>query len=285
MTARDARAAHRQPGAQPDRAGLRARARRAAGRPHRLLRPPERARRRRRQGRRHQGRQPRQAAPAGADARPRQRRREPARDDRRDRAPGATPRRRSSSPIRSIRVDNLALVDQLAATFAGAPGLAERAARAARRARRRAGGDAAPTAARAARPLPDLARPLDDGRARHLPLAHARPDRLADAARGDRRLRRRRALSGARRRRAVARPTSSGYCSARSRSRSARPHVAEAQALCPAARVQRVDGELLSWYGVARRRRGCATCGRWPTTMRAASARLTRGAAAPPWTS
>jgi hypothetical protein len=26
-------------------------------------------------------------------------------------------------------------------------------------------------------------------------------------------------------------------------------HVAAAQALCPAARVQRVDGELLSWYG------------------------------------
>ena len=26
-------------------------------------------------------------------------------------------------------------------------------------------------------------------------------------------------------------------------------HVAAAQALCPTARVQRVDGELLSWYG------------------------------------
>ena len=26
-------------------------------------------------------------------------------------------------------------------------------------------------------------------------------------------------------------------------------HVAEAQALCPGARIQRVDGELLSWYG------------------------------------
>jgi hypothetical protein len=26
-------------------------------------------------------------------------------------------------------------------------------------------------------------------------------------------------------------------------------HVAEAQALCPGAKVQRVDGELLSWYG------------------------------------
>jgi len=32
-------------------------------------------------------------------------------------------------------------------------------------------------------------------------------------------------------------------------------HVAQAQALCPAARVQRVDGELLSWYG-ARAARG-----------------------------
>jgi hypothetical protein len=27
-------------------------------------------------------------------------------------------------------------------------------------------------------------------------------------------------------------------------------HVAEAQALCPQARVQLVDGELLSWWGV-----------------------------------
>jgi len=27
-------------------------------------------------------------------------------------------------------------------------------------------------------------------------------------------------------------------------------HIAEAQALCPAARVRLVDGELLSWYGV-----------------------------------
>ena len=26
-------------------------------------------------------------------------------------------------------------------------------------------------------------------------------------------------------------------------------HLAEAQALCPRARVQRVDGELLSWWG------------------------------------
>ena len=80
-------------------------------------------------------------------------------------------------------VDNLALVDQLATDFAGAPGLDEHAARL-----RDALADALAATPRrgppeAPRPLPDLARPVDDGGARHLPLAHARPHRLADAAR------------------------------------------------------------------------------------------------------
>ena len=47
-------------------------------------------------------------------------------------------------------VDNLALVDQLATVFAGAPGLAERAAAPARRAGRRAGDDPRPRVARSA---------------------------------------------------------------------------------------------------------------------------------------
>ena len=199
MTAfRRTAAAHRQPGAQPDRAGLRARPRRASGRPHRLLHPPERSRRRRRQGRRHEGREPGQAAPAGADARAGQRRREPARDDRRDRRRGATPRRRSSSRIRAIRTTTWRWSTSWRRPSPARPGV--------RRARRRACAMRWPTSWRrrradgrpdAPRPLPDLARPVDDGGARHLHLAHARPHRLADAARRGRRLRRRGALPGA----------------------------------------------------------------------------------------
>ena len=143
-TAGAASASHREPRAQPDRAGLRARPGRPAGRPHRLLRPPGRRRRRGRQGRRHQGREPRQAAPAGADARARQRRREPARDGRGDRAPGATTRRRSSSRIRATRSTTWRWSISWRRRFAGAPGLAERAAALRDALRRRAG---APTAA------------------------------------------------------------------------------------------------------------------------------------------
>ena len=148
-------------------------------------------------------------------------------------------------------VDNLALVDQLATVVRrrAGPGRARR--RAARRRwptrwrRRRAAGPP-----EAARPLSDLARPVDDGGARHLPLAHARPHRLADAARRDRRLRRRGALPGAR-------PADEPWLG-RGRAGAAQlepfafqdaHHAAAAQALCPAARVRRVDGELLSWYG------------------------------------
>ena len=82
-------------------------------------------------------------------------------------------------------VDNLALVDQLATVFSGAaaactstpPRCAPLCAEAL--SATRADGLAA-----APRPLPHLARPVDDGGARHLPVAHARPHRLADPARG-----------------------------------------------------------------------------------------------------
>ena len=40
------------------------------------------------------------------------------------------------------------------------------------------------------------------------------------------------------------------------------------QALCPAARVQRVDGELLELVRRPRRRRAALPARRWPTTMR-----------------
>ena len=95
--------------------------------------------------------------------------------------------------------DNLALVDQLASVFASAPGLAERAAALRTELASRARPHPAGRAADAARPLPDLARAVDDGRARYLPLADARPHRLADAARRERRQRRRGPLSGPRR--------------------------------------------------------------------------------------
>ena len=42
---------------------------------------------------------------------------------------------------------------------------------------------------------------------------------------------------------------SSACCSARSRSRSGPATSPRRSALCPEARVLRVDGELLSWYG------------------------------------
>jgi len=76
---------------------------------------------------------------------------------------------------------------------------------------------------------------VDDRGARHLPVAHARPHRLADAARRDRWLR--------------------GLGAVERVLLSSEPfafedrHRVEVQALCPAAQVLRVDGELLSWYG------------------------------------
>ena len=86
----------------------------------------------------------------------------------------------------------------------------------------------------AARALPDLARPLDDGGARHLPLAHAGAHQLAHAGP---------MLPAARtapRATRSCRATSPGWREVQTRaaqlralSRSATRHVAEAQALCP----------------------------------------------------
>ena len=116
------------------------------------------------------------------------------------------------------------------------------ARRAARRTRRHDG------AAGRARALPDLARAVDDRRPRHLHLAPAGPRRLADAAGAARRRARRGAL-----------PALHGdepwLADVREVLLSSEPyaftaeHVAQAQALCPQARVRLVDGELLSWYG------------------------------------
>ena len=166
--------------------------------------------------------------------------------------------------------DNLALVDAAGGGVRAArPGVADRAARAARRrwprelAATRAGRP--PGAARA---LPDLARPVDDGRARHLPLAHARPDRLADAAGGRRRPRRRR--------RAIRRSTgdepwlgsvervllSSEPFAFDGAATSPRP-----QALCPAARGAARRRRAAQLVRRPRRRRAALPARRWPTTI------------------
>ena len=151
--------------------------------------------------------------------------------------------------------DNLALVDQLASTFDGAvPGLAERAA-----------GVRADIAA-------ELALTRADGRAPcrvlyliwHDPwmtvardtylsrmLARIAWQTLPDLQGGDAGAARYPALSGAEPWLAdIERVLLSSEPFAFQAE-----HVAQAQALCPAARVQRVDGELLSWYG-ARAARG-----------------------------
>ena len=217
----------------------------------------------RRQGRRHQGRQPGQAAPAGADARAGQRRREPARDGRGDRRAGAMRRRRSSSPIRSIRTTTWRWSTSWRRRSPARPGVAERAA--ALRATL-----AAELAATRAEGRPErrvLYLIWHDpwmtvARDTYLSRMLAR-DRLADAARRDRRLRRRRALSGADRRRAVARRGRAGAAQLRAVRVQRRATSPRSQALCPAAQVLRVDGELLE---LVRRRApspGCATCARW----------------------
>ena len=72
-------AAHRQPGAQPDRTGLHARSGASAWSPEPASASTRPTRWRGAQGRRHQGCQPGQAAAPGADPRALQRRREPAR--------------------------------------------------------------------------------------------------------------------------------------------------------------------------------------------------------------
>ena len=168
--------AHRLPRPEHHRASLRPRARGAARRADRVLHPPARGRRRDPQGRRHEGRQGRPDPRARADARRRQRRREPARDveelatfvpsDRRH--PSARPARQPAAvpaPRRDLRAGGRG-GERCAPSFDEAL-----------RRGRRAG------LAVARRPLPHLARSLDDRLARHLHRAHAGARRLADGAR------------------------------------------------------------------------------------------------------
>ena len=145
-------------------------------------------------------------------------------------------------------VDNLALVDQLATTFAGAPGLAERAA-----ALRATLADelAATTAAGRPerrvlyliwhRPWMTVARDTYLSRM----LARVGWQTLPDATGGYAGAARYPALAGSEPWLAdvddvllSSEPFAFGA-----------PHAEAAQAMCPAARVRRVDGELLGWYG------------------------------------
>ncbi len=144
--------------------------------------------------------------------------------------------------------DNLALVDQLANVFAGAPGLAEGAARL----RAELAAELARTGASGRRPCRVLYLIWHDpwmtvARDTYLSrmLARIAWETLPDTLGGSAGAARYPALSG-----------SEPWLGAVERVLlSSEPfafqagHVAAAQALCPAARVQRVDGELLSWYG------------------------------------
>ena len=146
-------------------------------------------------------------------------------------------------------VDNLALVDQLAAAFAGEPGLAERAGGL----REAMAGELAATrpAGRPARlvlyliwrdPWMTVARDTYLSRM----LARIAWRTLPDAVGGYAGAARYPALTGKERwlgdvERVL---LSSEPFAFQDR------HLAEVSALCPDARVQRVDGELLGWYGV-----------------------------------
>jgi ABC-type Fe3+-hydroxamate transport system substrate-binding protein len=144
--------------------------------------------------------------------------------------------------------DNLALVDQLAGVFAGAPGLAGRAA-----------GLRAELAAELARTEPSGRPPrrvlyliwhdpwMTVARDTYLSrmLARIAWHTLPDADGGRAGAARYPALSGSE---PWLGEVERVLLSSEPFSFQAE-HVAAAQALCPAARVQRVDGELLSWYG------------------------------------
>ena len=93
------------------------------------------------------------------------------------------------------------------------------------------------------RPLPDLARALDDGLARDLHLPDPRALRLGDRSR--------RAPTSA-----IRRWTSAAVAGSVDRVLlSSEPfhfseqHIAEVEALVPGARVSLIDGEMTSWYG------------------------------------
>jgi ABC-type Fe3+-hydroxamate transport system substrate-binding protein len=144
--------------------------------------------------------------------------------------------------------DNLALVDQLAATFAGAPRLAERA----EALRRALAGELAATSP-AGRPIrrvvyliwhdPWMTVARDTYLSRM--LARVGWQTLPDARGGHAGAARYPVLNG----------SESWLAKVELVLLSSEPfafkegHVAEAEALCPGARVVRVDGELLSWYG------------------------------------
>ncbi len=144
--------------------------------------------------------------------------------------------------------DNLALIDQLAQVFAGAPALAERAAGL----RAELAVELAGTDAFGRPPCRVLYLIWHDpwmtvARDTYLSrmLARIAWETLPDVSGGNTGAARYPALSG-----------SEPWLGAVERVLlSSEPfafqagHVAAAQALCPAARVQRVDGELLSWYG------------------------------------
>ncbi len=145
-------------------------------------------------------------------------------------------------------LDNLALVDQLAATFAGAPGLAARAA--ALRAELAAELAATTPAGRPARrvlyliwhdPWMTVARDTYLSRM----LARIGWQTLPETGGGYAGAARYPKLDG----------TEPWLADVERVLLSSEPfafgaaHVAAARALCPAARVQRVDGELLGWYG------------------------------------
>ncbi|MDQ6639867.1 MAG: helical backbone metal receptor, partial [Pseudomonadota bacterium] len=145
-------------------------------------------------------------------------------------------------------VDNLALVDQLAATFAGAPGLAERAA--ALRSALAAALAATSAAGRPSRrvlyliwhdPWMTVARDTYLSRM----LARVGWQTLPAVTGGFAGAARYPVLSGAEPWLAEVEQVllSSEPFAFRER------HAAEAHALCPGAGVLRVDGELLSWYG------------------------------------
>jgi ABC-type hemin transport system substrate-binding protein len=145
-------------------------------------------------------------------------------------------------------VDNLALVDQLATAFAGAPGLGERAD--VLRAALSAELAATTAAARPARrvlyliwhdPWMTVARDTYLSRMLARINWHTLPD-LAGGASGAARYP---ALTG---REPWLDEVERVLLSSEPFAFQER-HLAEARALCPAARVMRVDGELLSWYG------------------------------------
>ena len=160
---RGPRAAHRQPGAEPHRAGVRPRPRRPARRPHRLLHPPARrvARVAKVGGTKDVNlAKLRRLAPTHVLVNVDENRRETVAAI--EAWGAAAPEIVVTHPIEPD--DNLALIDQFAASSPARPGWSERAAAL----RDEVAAELAATAPAGrqpqSRPLPDLERTLDDGR-------------------------------------------------------------------------------------------------------------------------